>query len=127
MASVKHSRQRDAVLAELQSRMDHPTAEELYFSLKNEMPNLSLSTVYRNLNMLVSDGVIKKISLGNADRYDGCNTLHYHFLCLKCGKVNDIDMPPFDNINQNVQKYAKEQILSHEILFSGVCKECSEA
>ena len=55
MAAVKHSRQREAILTELRSRKDHPTAEELYLSLKPHMPNLSLGTVYRNLNMLACD------------------------------------------------------------------------
>ena len=71
MATVKHSKQREAILSELRSRKDHPTAEDLYFTLKAEMPNLSLGTVYRNLNMLASDGVILKISFEGADRYDG--------------------------------------------------------
>ena len=47
MALTKRSRQREAILSELCGRTDHPTAEELYLSLKEEMPNLSLGTVYR--------------------------------------------------------------------------------
>lgn len=46
MAALKHSKQREAILAELRSRKDHPTAEDLYLTLKAEMPNLSLGTVY---------------------------------------------------------------------------------
>ena len=122
MAAVKHSKQREAILAELRSRKDHPTAEDLYLTLKAEMPNLSLGTVYRNLNMLASDGVILKISFEGADRYDGNKELHYHFQCLECGCVTDVDMPPFNDI-----AYAKGRIDTHELIFSGVCDKCLKA
>lgn len=127
MAALKHSKQRDAILTELRSRKDHPTAEDLYFTLKAEMPNLSLGTVYRNLNMLASDGVILKISFEGADRYDGNKELHYHFQCLECGRVTDVDMPPFDDINSKAQAYANGRIDTHELIFSGVCDDCLNA
>ncbi len=127
MAALKHSKQREAILAELRSRKDHPTAEDLYFSLKAKMPNLSLGTVYRNLNMLACDGVILKISFEGADRYDGNKELHYHFQCLECGRVTDVDMPPFDGINSKAQAFAKGRIETHELIFSGVCDECLNA
>lgn len=127
MATVKHSKQREAILSELRSRKDHPTAEDLYFTLKAEMPNLSLGTVYRNLNMLASDGVILKISFEGADRYDGNKELHYHFQCLECGRVTDVDMPTFDDINSKAQAYAKGRIDTHELIFSGLCDECLSA
>jgi Fur family transcriptional regulator, peroxide stress response regulator len=127
MAAIKHSKQREAILSELRSRKDHPTAEDLYFTLKAQMPNLSLGTVYRNLNMLASDGVILKISFEGADRYDGNKELHYHFQCLECGRVTDVDMPTFDDINLKAQAYAKGRIDTHELIFSGVCDECLNA
>lgn len=127
MATVKHSRQREAILAELCSRKDHPTAEDLYLTLKAEMPNLSLGTVYRNLNMLASDGVILKISVEGADRYDGNKDLHYHFCCLKCGRVTDVDVPPFDDIDSKAQAYAKGRIDTHELIFIGECDDCLNA
>lgn len=124
MANLKHSKQRDAILFELCSRKDHPTAEELYLSLKTTMPNLSLGTVYRNLSMLASDRKILKISLEGADRFDGNKELHYHFLCNQCGRVTDLEMPVFDNINSQAQVYTTGHIEAHELLFSGVCDEC---
>ena len=127
MATVKHSKQKEAILAELRSRKDHPTAEDLYLTLKAEMPNLSLGTVYRNLNMLASDGVILKISFEGADRYDGNKELHYHFQCLECGCVTDVDMPLFNDINSKAQAYAKGRIDTHELIFSGVCDKCLKA
>lgn len=124
MATVKHSRQRDAILTELKLRKDHPTAEEIYLSLKAEMPNLSLGTVYRNLNMLANDDVILKICSEGADRFDGNRELHYHFRCLKCSGVSDVEMPVLSEIDSLAQKYSTGRIEFHELVFVGTCEKC---
>ena len=88
----KYSRQREALLTELRSRKDNPTAEDLYLSLRAILPNYSLGTVYRNLADLSADGVIMKITSGyGPERYDGNIKPHGHFTCTKCGRVIDLD------------------------------------
>lgn len=88
----KYSRQREALLTQIRSRKDHPTAEDLYLSLRAEMPNYSLGTVYRNLSELCSNGYVMKLaSFTGPERYDGCTLPHGHFTCVKCGKIYDID------------------------------------
>ena len=83
---LKRSKQRDAILSFLATRYDHPTAETVYLNIKEEFPNISLGTVYRNLNLLSEIGEIQKISSGvGPDRFDGNPAPHYHFLCKKCG------------------------------------------
>ena len=87
----KYSRQREALLTEIRNRKDHPTAEELYQSLRIVMPNYSLGTVYRNLSELCARGyVIQRASRGGPERDDGCVTPHGHFVCKKCGKIYDL-------------------------------------
>ena len=72
MKVLKYSRQREAIKASLMNRCDHPTADALYASIREEFPNISLGTVYRNLNLLVETGEIRKLSCGSgADHYDG--------------------------------------------------------
>lgn len=125
MAGTKHSKQRDALIDELCSRYDHPTAEVLYMSLKSEFPNLSLGTVYRNLGMLCSDGSIMKISVDGADRYDGNPKPHCHFLCSCCGKMSDIHLPdgksPF---NESLISSVNGQIESYSLTLCGICDNC---
>ena len=60
MKTLKYSRQRESIKANLMSRHDHPTADALYASIREEFPNISLGTVYRNLNLLVETGEILK-------------------------------------------------------------------
>ena len=68
MKTLKYSRQRESIKACLMSRKDHPTADALYTSIREQFPNISLGTVYRNLNLLVELGEIRKLSCGDGGR-----------------------------------------------------------
>ena len=71
MKTLKYSRQRESIKACLMSRKDHPTADALYTSIREQFPNISLGTVYRNLNLLVELGEIRKLSCGDGtDHFD---------------------------------------------------------
>lgn len=126
MALTKRSRQREAILSELCGRTDHPTAEELYLSLKEEMPNLSLGTVYRNLSLLSEEGTIRKLSCGGADHFDGNTAQHYHFLCNRCGRLYDLPMPVFEELDREAQKYLPCLVDYHRLTFYGICQSCME-
>lgn len=123
---VKHSRQRDAIMENLCSRFDHPTAEDIYFSLKPEMPALSLATVYRNLAQLESDGKILRIESGTTKRFDGNTNLHYHLSCLGCGGVYDVFMDNDCGLCQKASEVFDGKIVSHSVLFTGYCSSCSK-
>ena len=80
MASLKYSRQRESIIQYLSATHSHPTADMVYMHVKEEFPNISLGTVYRNLNLLVETGEICKIHCGDgADHFDGNTSDHYHF------------------------------------------------
>lgn len=122
----RHSKQRDAVLANLCSRCDHPTAEEIYFSLKSSMPALSLATVYRNLAALESAGKIIRIEAGGTARYDGNMAHHYHLTCLGCGGIFDIFADDDFGICEKAGKLFDGTIISHTVIFTGYCPACSK-
>ena len=91
MAALKYSRQREAIKNYLEGRKDHPTADMVYTAIREVYPNISLGTVYRNLTLLAKQGEISKISCGeNSDRFDIRTDPHYHFICEKCGRVEDL-------------------------------------
>ena len=125
MSATKHSRQREALLNELCSRFDHPTAETLYLKLKESMPNISLGTVYRNLGTLSSDGTVMKISVGGAERYDGNASAHPHFLCRKCGELTDIKLEA-ESILQSAAECTGGNIEGYSLTLYGVCDKCIE-
>ena len=76
MANLKRSKQRECIKAFLATRTDHPTADTIYMNIRQEFPNISLGTVYRNLALLSDLGEIMKITTdGGADRFDGNATI----------------------------------------------------
>ncbi|MBQ7295795.1 MAG: transcriptional repressor [Clostridia bacterium] len=122
MATLRHSNQRDAVLKDLQARYDHPTAEEVYLSVKKDFPSISLATVYRNLKLLESEGLILKITTGDSDRFDGHTHNHYHFTCNQCMKVLDVDVDSADFCT--LPKDFDGVITGHSLMFFGLCSKC---
>ena len=125
--ATKYSRQREMILNNLCSRTDHPTADELYIDLKEELPNLSLGTLYRNLAMLSENGTILKFHCGTADRFDGNNNLHYHLICEKCNRLYDLDHSPLTELDTMFATGYKGKINSHLLVFYGICENCNES
>ena len=125
MKTLKYSRQRESIKASLMNRHDHPTADALYASIREEFPNISLGTVYRNLNLLVETGEIRKLTCGDgADHFDGDTRQHYHCVCTECSQVYDMDLGALEELNQDAQSCAPGIIDSHYVLFYGRCKNC---
>ena len=123
--ALKYSRQREAIKEFVMSRKDHPTADDVYMGLRQEFPNLSLGTVYRNLTLLSDHGELLRLRLGDgADRFDAATYPHYHFICQECGSVEDLMSPIIDEINNQVGQGFEGQILSHSAQFYGKCTNC---
>lgn len=121
---VKRSKQRDAIINCLADRMDHPTAETIYKELKQTNPSISLGTVYRNLNQLVSWNTIQKISTGfGPDRFDPTHEPHAHFYCTKCGCVSDITVDDTSFLLLAKNEFTG-QINGHISSFYGLCSSC---
>ena len=126
---IRRSRQRDRILSALQGATDHPTASEVYDRLKPEFPSLSLGNVYRNLNILVEQGVVERIQSGSTfDRFEARKSAHFHFVCTSCGKIIDVDPPP--QIHETLDRLVHAQIGRrpkwHRVEYYGVCAECEE-
>ncbi len=87
---ANYSKQREAILTELRSRHDHPTATQLFEGVRKMLPNISLGTVYRNLSALVASGEIISLSVGDGhEHFDGDRSLHLHLHCKCCGDIID--------------------------------------
>lgn len=124
MPQVRKSRQRDAILRNLQHRCDHPTAMELYLSVRAEFPNLSLGTLYRNLNGLCADGTIIRLSSGGEEHFDAATHRHAHLQCEKCGRFYDLPQcAPPEAAALLGESYAGE-IHDYSLIFFGVCADC---
>ncbi len=86
----RNTKQRQIILEAVQSRCDHPNAEQIFRQVRETDPKISLGTVYRNLAILAEEGKILDIRLAGADRFDLTTMPHDHFYCEVCGSVSDI-------------------------------------
>ena len=127
MAALKYSRQRESIKHFLAETKEHPTADAVYLHEKKQFPNISLGTVYRNLNLLTDLGEAVKISTPyGGDRFDGCIEPHNHFLCTKCGRLLDLDldMKSIEEVNRLAAENFGGKIESSTTLFYGECSDC---
>ena len=127
MATLKYSRQRECIREYIRSCKEHPTADSIYGKMKEEFPNISLGTVYRNLSLLVELGEITKISVDNGpERFDSNTKPHSHFVCTYCHCIQDMDLPEIDGLVKKASKDFCGKISSHRTTFYGICKHCLE-
>lgn len=124
MAIERKSKQREAIITELQGRYDHPTAMELYLSVRETIPNLSLGTLYRNLSQLEECGMVIRIPDGSTDRFDGNVNPHAHFKCSSCNKVYDLMSFKNDTINFSDEIVGK--VNNYSLMAFGLCKNCNK-
>lgn len=127
MPIVRNSKQRTAIYTELCSRCDHPTAEELYLSLKEINPTLSLATVYRNLKQLCEEGKAICIRGDVSDRFDATVSPHYHLSCKECHGLYDLDIPEMPEIGNAAQSRFGGRIDTYTLIYKGVCEDCLKA
>ena len=128
MAIVRQSKKRDAMLSLLQGSRDHPSADGIYRQLKPDYPDLSLATVYRNLNQLNAQGLIRRVGTVNGqERYDGRTCPHSHFICNRCGCVADLPRlsPGEDRVERLSVQYGFT-VQDCEFIIRGLCADCKE-
>lgn len=129
MSTLKYSRQRESIKQFLATTKEHPTADCVYLHVKKEFPNISLGTVYRNLNLLTDLGEAVRITLpDSADRFDGHIEPHNHFYCTRCKKVLDLelDIRERDTLNQAASANFDGIIESSNTFFYGLCGDCAK-
>jgi len=124
---MKYSWQKELIEKTVLENRIHPTAEDVYFMIKAENPNISLATVYRNLNSLSLKGKIKKISVPNAkDRFDGDILEHYHVFCTDCDKIYDVGLNMLSELDREIHLKTGVYVTEHELIIKGVCPDCQK-
>jgi Fur family peroxide stress response transcriptional regulator len=123
---TRKSRQRDHILEGLRKTRTHPTAKWLFDRVRKQFPNLSLGTVYRNLGILVKQGLVSRLDFGSGfDRFEAITLPHHHFVCESCGQVADLDLPVDHSLTQKLRKETGHAATRHEIRLYGLCEKCS--
>ncbi len=101
----------------------HQTANEIYKKAHRRLPAISLATVYRILNTLVTENYLERLNIEEG-RYELKKEKHIHFICNKCGKIQNIPgEEQIKSIEENLKKKGMK-VSKREIIFYGICKEC---
>ncbi len=115
------------ILEELRKVRTHPSADEVYLRVRKKIPRISLGTIYRNLELLSESGQILKLdTAGTQKRYDGFVHNHYHVRCIRCGRVEDVEMEPLEPVDQACLRIENYREVQYHLEFSGVCVSCQK-
>jgi len=121
----RNTPQRRVILKELCQLKSHPTASELYAVVRQRLPQISLGTVYRNLEVLHEDSVIRKMEFAGAEtRFDGNMEQHYHVRCTECGRIEDIFPLDQDQTPAQPVELAGFQVTGYRLEYFGICPGC---
>ena len=126
--NLRMTRQRQSILEELRKTNTHPSADEIFGRVRQQMPRISLGTVYRNLEILSELGEIQTIEMaGSLKRFDAIATNHYHIRCVSCDRLVDAPLEVSQALENAVQAHTDFYILDHKVEFSGLCPACRRA
>ncbi|MDD3179876.1 MAG: transcriptional repressor [Opitutaceae bacterium] len=119
--------QRRAVFAAILERSDHPTAEQVYMAVRQDLPQISRMTVHRILGTFVSLGLVAKTCHpGSAARFDPKVHPHHHLVCMDCGAILDLEDPCLDKIPWPKVNSRYFTIQGYQIYFRGRCARCGQ-
>jgi Fur family transcriptional regulator, peroxide stress response regulator len=116
--------QRFAVMAYLMEQTGHPTAAEIFEAVNRADPRCSRATTYNNLRDLVQAGLVREVAVeGRAARFDVKGMRHHHFICDRCGKVEDLEWYPVPRPAS--RSIGKRILRQSEVIFRGFCAKCA--
>jgi Fur family peroxide stress response transcriptional regulator len=117
--------QRYAVMAFLMEQNSHPTAAETFEAVNRVDPRSSRATTYNNLRDLVKAGLVREVAVeGRAARYDAKGMRHHHFICDRCGEVEDVE---WYNVPNPQSRFLGKRVLREcELIFRGLCTKCAQ-
>lgn len=117
--------QKRIILEELKKTKSHPTADELYQIVKKRLPEISMGTVYRNLELITNSGQAQVISNGGRKkRYDGNPHRHFHIKCTECGRVDDLPEELLEVIKEDINFNCDYKVTGYSLFFYGICPNC---
>lgn len=123
---TRNTLQKQIILNAVQEIAHHATANEVYDYVQARFPQIGRATVYRDLNFLATEGLVKKIDIpGESARYDHNNKAHYHAKCVKCERIFDLDIPYFSELDCREDMNGMK-LLGHQIVFECICEACQK-
>ena len=124
MATLRrYSRQRERIYQAVHASWEHPSAQMVYDLLREELPRLSLGTVYRNLHQMAQEGMLQELE-GPTARFDACLAPHAHIRCTCCGRVIDLSALEEPAPVRSAAE-AGWQVERYSLMLEGICPACA--
>ena len=125
MTNRRNTIQKDLVRNAVYEMKRHVTANEVYEFIKESYPTIGKGTIYRNLDILVEVGALRKVVVSEGpNRFDFTLKNHYHVRCVKCGEVSDVDMDEIPDLMKKIHDTHGIEFLDYDISFKGICPKC---
>jgi Fe2+ or Zn2+ uptake regulation protein len=121
----RNTKQLELIWRAVKDDSSHPTADQIYDRVRKKLSHISLGTVYRNLQKLVTDDKLQVLMLGRAQHFDPLVERHQHFICESCDRVFDVMVDRQREIKPAKLPHEGFKVTSHRLAFYGVCKHCS--
>ena len=118
-SSLKSTPQRLAILSQLEAK-GHASIEEIYESIKETFPSMSLATIYKNIASLKEQNIVSEVCNHQKPKFEITKEPHAHFICQKCGAIEDIDFS--STISSEIEKKYPDS--KKELYIYGICKNC---
>ena len=123
---LRLTHQRLEIIRELARADDHPDADTLFQRVRERVPTLSPDTVYRTITVLVERRLVERISMPRATRFDPDRIAHHHFLCERCGRLDDVPSEMVSDHRVPTSLEGIGDVRSAHLELRGVCSECRE-
>ncbi|MDO4286919.1 MAG: transcriptional repressor [Eubacteriales bacterium] len=122
---MKYSRQRELIREVLEQSDGHPTADAVYQEVRKKEPTISLATVYRNINQLADNKMIRRVVVpGDSDHFDHTLAYHEHMICTQCGCV--VDIWPEKPLREQLRCMSDAEITGYDLVLYGLCRDCAK-
>ncbi len=123
--AIRRSNAREVILEELKKLKTHPRGGELFDIVRRRLPQISLGTIYRNLDLLRRQGLVTELFCGDFNRYDGNASPHHHFLCRECRRLWDFEVGVVLEKIESATSTTGFQVEGQYVVFYGLCDRCS--
>lgn len=111
----------EIILSIINESHEHLTAEQIFFKAKEKNPKIVLATVYNNLNKMVDEGLVRRITIEKMKTVYDRIIRHDHLICKNCGKIKDVTL---DDLSKSIDEKLNIKIISYDLSIHYICDEC---
>jgi len=120
--------QREIIYQAIISSKQHPSPELIFEQVRQQIPSISLATVYKNIHTFLEAGLLREVSPHHGSlRLEADLTEHHHLVCTRCKAIVDLDQSELEPIHLSRKLTAGYQILRYTVEFQGLCPACASA